>query len=525
MPAIRLKTDEGQRFCGLHLERVDGFGLSVLVLPKAWCGTKISAVMLHSDGAHSATVVMHEGDEVCIRVDSSAIAGELVSRSQRSRSAVRDVVIAEAALGERDSDTFEVDADSKRRLLVRVELAQEREATKPVRTADDTHDALADGMLALLEMSHRLRDVTRVDHDLDASEHWGALVDTQGRDMDDALLLLAQWRFVQGMERQLRRIRRGYVPTVGREPVIRGRITQRGLVQAGMGELAIECAYDEFVETTPLYRILVTALDHVAMGAMATRHGLTGWSLHKEVQATAIRLRRQLAPIPSLPFAVAAQRAGQLRLPALHRDWQPLLDLARALLRDDAPRGGAPRGTACSFQWRISTAHIWEAWLRAAAEGASVLDGSKLAVASEPSRHKPWEELGSGKRVDLVLQNATTGARAVIDAKYKRPPSLPSPADQYQVWFYSLAYKNVTAAALVYPAMGDGDGKSVPAMKEFKRAKPAAWPTEAVWADVRLRVLVLPFPPRLGGGDAEWSEQLGTVRRALIELMEREGVR
>ncbi len=510
MPVITLQTDEGQRFCGLHLERVDGFGLSVLVLPKAWCGNKNSAVTVHSDGEHSATVVMHEGDEVRVNIVSNAVAAELVSRSQRSRSALRDVVIAEAALGERDSDTFEVDADSKRRLLVRIELAQSEWATKTDATAGKTHDALAKGMLALLEMSHRLREVTRVDHDLDASEHWGALVDTQGRDMEPPLLLLAQWRYVQGMERQLRRIRRGYVPTVGREPVIRGRITQRGLVQAGMGELAIECAYDEFVETTPLYRILVTALDHVAMGAMATRHGLTGWSLHKEVQASAIRLRRQLAPIPSLPFAVAAQRAGQLRLPALHRDWQPLLDLARALLRDDAPRGGAPRGTACSFQWRISTAHIWEAWLRAAAEGAGLIVES-TGSSGAGTAIRPWQNLGKPKRPDLVLRSTAGAPCVIVDAKYKRPPKTPSPADQYQIWFYSLAMEGVGSAALVYPAMGEGDGE-VAQRGSYARVEPGGGE-----GAVRLRVLVLAFPPRLVGGmeEEDWAKVLREVGEGL----------
>lgn len=541
---ITLTTAIGQRFCGLHMDRVDGFGLSVLALPKAWektWETRLQSKLphVHVDDA-SAMVVLHEGQKVTIEVR-GPFAKALVKQSevrhglekQRVKQE-RDEAPQQSPAGKSSVDTGEESTESlqdseeaKLRMLVRVRYSTEKEKeayrrgkersadTKP---AEMVLQSLTQGMLALLELKHRLGRDRDVPHDLDASEQWGALVDSLGKEIDPALLLLAQKRFVDGMQRKLRHIRRGYVPTVAREAVIRGRITQRGILQAEMGEPSVECAYDEFSETTPLFRILVTALDHVAMGAGATRYGFHGWSLWQDVHKTALRVRRQLAPIPSLPFAVAARRAGQLRLPRMLRTWRPLLDLARVLLRDDSPRGAAPQGVSCSFQWRISTAHLWEDWLRRAVQDGQGAEARPLWVVERNKVENigeinPWEGLGKAKRVDLLLSDedespapavqqqateadATTRGRrlAVVDAKYKKPPTTPSPADQYQIWFYSLAYANVCAASLVYPQMQEpSDANSEPSDKCWPRWSPPALKGGA--NPVRLHMLAIPFPP------------------------------
>jgi len=497
---IELATHFGQRFSGLHFVSVQGFGLSVLVIPKAWDSPAAVSLDCTDPESRSAVVVIREGDKASLKVRAD-VGKALLAWARKSED------VASGHGGSEDDDDMEAVLDRKRDLLVSMKRVSDRNASKsPVQ--EDSQESLVTNMLALLELSHRLREYVEVDRELDTSEDWGALVDSQGAEFDPALLLLAQKRFVDGMERKLRHIRRGYVPMVEREQLIRGRITQPGLLQIGMGELAIECAFDEFVEATPLYRILVTTLDHIAGGGLQR-----GLQLEKDVQDSAVGLRRQLAPIPSLPRVVAAQRAGQLRLPAMHRDWQPLLNLARLILRDEVPRGGAPQSTQSAFQWRMNTADIWEAWLRCAAEQGQL--ATKLS-----GELKPWKELGGTSRPDLLMKRTGSDAVVVVDAKYKRLKGDPSKADQYQIWFYSLAINNVECAALIYPQIGDSPKDVTNTAGEgWKRNNPELGSKNGIPA-VKLHRWVLKFPPQKTD-NGEWDKALNSVQKELAKLCDK----
>ena len=498
---IELATHFGQRFSGLHFVSVQGFGLSVLVIPKAWdLPAAVPSLDCTDPESRSAVVVIREGDKASLKVRAD-VGKALLAWARKSED------VASGHGGSEGDDDMEAVLDRKRDLLVSMKQVSDRKDSTPP-DQEKSQESLVTNMLALLELSHRLREYVQVDRELDTSEEWGALVDSQGAEFDPALLLLAQKRFVEGMERKLRHIRRGYVPMVEREQLIRGRITQPGLLQIGMGELAIECAFDEFVEATPLYRILVTTLDHIAGGG--TQRGL---QLEEDVQDSAVGLRRQLAPIPSLPRVVAAQRAGQLRLPAMHRDWQPLLNLARLILRDEVPKGGAPQSTQSAFQWRIDTAVIWEAWLCRAAEMIN------LRVDSEDAKgKKPWRNLGGSSRLDLLLTHSS-GAYVVVDAKYKRLKDRPLIADQYQIWFYSLAIENVARVALIYPQIGDfAKETKITAGESWVRINPDGYtvPNHSVF----LHRLVLPFPPK-ANDNGDWDKELSKVAGKLKELCDK----
>jgi hypothetical protein len=72
-----------------------------------------------------------------------------------------------------------------------------------------------------------------------------------------------------------------------------------------MSEMANECAFDECVEASPLYCILMTTRGHIAGDGMQR-----GLKREAYVQGSAVGLRRQPASIPSLQRIVVAQRAG-----------------------------------------------------------------------------------------------------------------------------------------------------------------------------------------------------------------------
>jgi 5-methylcytosine-specific restriction endonuclease McrBC regulatory subunit McrC len=293
------------------------------------------------------------------------------------------------------------------------------------------------------------------------------------------LLLLSQWSLVQEVRRHLKEIRRGYVPRTETLGVVRGRITDRGLVQyAATGVPKLECNFDRFTESTPLARILVTALEVVASGALLHDMQVGSWSVAEDLLDEAAQLRRYLGSIPSLPRSVAIETANRIRLTRLQQGWARSLALAKQILNRDPPKmESQQRGELDALVWWINTDKIWEQILE---QGLRTIDPD-LNAQYKGQQLRVWDKLEGQKHPDFVM--AIEHRRWVIDAKYKLSRKIDS-ADQYQIFAYShLARadtREMDAAALIFPG------------SEEKVCTHRRHPEQ----DMKLHLMFLPFPKR-----------------------------
>ena len=299
-------------------------------------------------------------------------------------------------------------------------------------------------------------DVDHEERDAGGDNQRGDLVD-ESREVDeiDSLLLLAQSSYVSTVERLMYDIRKGYVVAEERVTTIRGRVTERGIREYEMtGSPEIECRFDEFIDATPLYRVLVSALDVVSSGTIwkqlafaIERTGLVGndgfvWGSGNDVSSRAFTLREQLRAIPSLARPVALSVARSLRLTRLQKRWQPALDLARRILRAESLQTGGQKEPESSWVFKVQTPRVWEMIVRQAIERTN---GSRGITLEQYNMEPPWEGHGNrGRRADLVhvkIKDDNSGINAFLfDAKYgsKKKSNI---ANQYKMFAYSLLQK------------------------------------------------------------------------------------
>jgi len=457
---------------GLFFAAGQGASLSVFVLPKPWAdgdGALLTGSCVVSKTDDQLLIVGVEGS-----VASVAASGHLKSLLNGVSAQISDdrARLKSTGATEHDQvDTEDEETDPGLGALLGVEHSGQAETpTEPDAARIDT--LMHKGLTALIRLAGQAdqegawtsRPNTDASEDA-VSKTGGAVSPHRSAGGADPLMLLAQWRLVELISAHLRQLRRGYTPVEEEAPVIRGRMTQRGLLQAAarLGP-RIECAHDEFTDTTPLFRVLVTALDRVASGALAEAHGVAGWSVMAQVRGRAVHLRRQLHQLPSLPWAQAATEASRLSrwpLPRALGIWQPALQLARAILRDESVRPVASDDGVVAQHWWLNTSKLWECILKQVCEraGWTVTTPDVNATAREWS---PWVELGHTKRPDLLLDGPRSVDKpkqrrhVVADAKYKLLHNkVLSAGDQYQLFAYShLARWGVnqpTEAAVLYP--------------------------------------------------------------------------
>lgn len=280
---------------------------------------------------------------------------------------------------------------------------------------------------------------------------------------DPVVQLLHRFEYVQTVLARVREVRQGYVEMADLLHAVRGRITDRGLRDfAATRAPRIECVYDEFTDATPLYRILVSALDVVASERAGA--GLSGgFDLAGEVARQAQAVRKLLATVPSVPRRQAAAAATHLRLTRLQQAWAGALLVARDILVGQPPElGSAGASHTRAHAWWIETDKLWEQILLAAlqAAGADASAGNTRDRQESQPGALPWVALGHVKLPDILLANPAW----ILDAKYKGDwTSLteytPSSPDQYQIFAYSHVVEVGGAApsgcALVLPVRAD----------------------------------------------------------------------
>ena len=316
---------------------------------------------------------------------------------------------------------------------------------------------------------------------------------------------LLQARFLDEVQLQLRFIRRGYAEVDEALPAVRGRILEHSLgVSVAERSTRLFCRYDELSETTPLLRVLATALATVARPADRLT-SLLGSMLGSNV-SRAVHLLRQLSTVPQLPRARAAILGRRIRLEHLDRRWGNALNLAVQVLEDAGVEIMKPRLRGFpAFEVRIRTWRIWEdvleQVLRRAFAGATVLRASENRLPEGLTVPAPWRIVSSTGDVavdqyvypDFALLDPASGDCWCCDAKYKFfPASGLDGTDLYHMFAYSHlarvasksdAERAIDKCALLYPLQSGEQ----PRFLEMRRER-------SEQGNVTLSAVTVPFP-------------------------------
>ncbi len=565
MPYVLVTPSPRGHRSGLFHYALGGCSITVLVHPKAWKSSAAPArpvVDLGEGGRH--VLVLYEVDRVALKV-SKTFADFLTTTVQGSinesvRVAAKKAREARARGGPRpsrlpkyadDPDTDDSDSDDSDEDAVLNELVNfspgkgdnapadfELPASDTVpggslaRPEVNSAAEVGRGLISLIHLASRCRRSTNLwTHEADAEAGSGGAIGEHGdrRALHDPLALLSQWLFVEQMEARLRKVRRGYVPVVETSCVVRGRPTMRGMIQqAAMGTPWIECARDEFTEATPLFRVLVTALEHVASGAIAAMFGLSNWNVAADLAKKATQVRRMLQSISALPLPVAANQAGRIRLTRAQKEWERPVELARQILRVEPPKAGTAGDGEEAAQFWFDTSKFWEDVVFQALE-------DHWAWRDEQSKDKPldvWIGVGASKRPDFIVSVPRPAEKqprtVVVDAKYKAMPGkgrCVDASDQYQTFAYSMlcerspwSLETETPApdtvALVFPLPTLAGGARAPDPVHLKPA--SRGPVHTEQGPAHLLRVGLPFPSHNDTlSPAAWQAYLREVGQAL----------
>lgn len=499
---IRLTASPRGKRVGLCYFAQDGHTLSVLVLPKPWQRSVHVKRRVQIRGSHVA-VVLCELDDVVLGVTDRMkeflldVQARMIDRSRSGAAALR----GEPGKYSASADEAETDDEEQDQLI---SISPSKASPEAIASGEDE-----DGgeLIALMMLAARCDQWEHWIHDAGAGDgDCGLNASANRRAATDPLLVLVMWRYVLLVELLLSRVHRGYVPVIESAPVLRGRLTQRGLVTASTRQNpAVECAHDEFTDTTPLFRVIVTALDKVARAGVATRHGLGEWSLMAALQRRAVHLRRLLAHIPSLGSATARAEAARLRSSQVQRHWRQPLDLARQILQERPPYAHSETsGTA--LQWWVASSRLWEQILVQAARTS----GWQVSEQGDGAASRPWLIPSSRtRREDILLRREAEVV--VIDAKYKRPPVTPSAPDQNQLFTYS-ALRGARRVALAYPRFAS---EVVVPQQEWRRGSLSG--AESVLCT--LHHITAPFPAPGDLHQAAWEQYICRVTDCLAPVL------
>jgi hypothetical protein len=556
---IRFRAAPTLRTCGFLVVGEGTRTLRLLVLPRFW-NTAEATAWISPDGA-TLSLVAPEGAELRLDLDESwkpviekacELAGTVVAEVEEDADAADGAETSdEVGDGNQPVPAADTLPSGIRRLkmpLCAMSSSIERRRPTPLVLDDDgaafqTHLKNFDSLLR--------RAKERSVPSLLREEQRNRSVVTGGEGRTLLRLMLVHGELVSVIRSNLHRIRRGYMEVTEAEALIRGRVTQRGIAAiVTRSSLRIECTHDEFSELTPLFRLLMAALDRVSQ----QRFEIAEARIFPQQQAEqAASLRSQLLAIPSLSLQEASVLAPRLQLRGrLRAEWQEALELARIVLAPaQATQFDVRRMRESGASLQVVTSTFWEQSVLAAAMGSTKSSAGYI-----------WQACGTGKQPDCLVavrmdgfagmtsekirENVTKfflggvapeetvvgrtpapataapqsaapsneAVRVVFDAKYtqargsKTALSAPTSGYQYQMLAYSLLADNCVAAALVHPTEHDAAPR---AGARYLRMVPKG-PTPAV--ECHLLVVEHPFPSADDCG-GNWNEYLRTFRRAV----------
>lgn len=439
---------------GLVRYSKEGKKLYVLVVPRFW--EPFSRCILIPPASDDTCILMvKECDKVKFEnipsdwADLLESCAEWLDRSQAERDDQED---------DQENDSYDMNPELQKSFYKLIEITSGKnkfygnyDESKNLTEKGEIESAFKNYYLSLFYLKFRMETPDFYnDFANNPHETFGNFVHEGPMNVDPFRLFVSE-EFIRLVEMKKKFIRQGYVASEDKLPCIRGRLTAQGLVRWIATKIPeFQCEYDEFTPAIPLFQIIVTALETVANG---TAFGLLGQEFPewpRGIQENAMGLRRSLAYIPSLPKPMAASIAGRLRLPRIFSTWAGPLDLARIILQDlPLDLNADTMGGESGIIRPVKTPAIWEKVLEKFATQKDVEFNHPFEL------NRPWvksknenNERIKNPKPDLdVLYTSTSDnskkSRHITDAKYKVfPTELPSIADQYQMFAYSLLLKN-----------------------------------------------------------------------------------
>jgi 5-methylcytosine-specific restriction endonuclease McrBC regulatory subunit McrC len=524
----------GSHCCGMATASVGKDRLSVIVLPKVWNPGQTRVVVseweVRDARASHHFVCLYEKQRCTLAVTGErckerlAAASELLERCREKSEELANQDVRGGKGNESEEPDVELD-DEAYKLVDRTFVTKKEAHDSSTRSAgaegrpEAVSSVLALGLLHFRSMQHRTSD--------------------RAQAINQSLLEpLVHHLFVEEVRANLHRIRRGYVPAEQHAAFIRGRVVPSSLyISLASGVPCVTCRFDEFTESTPLFTVLVTALDVVCGGTWMDRgqpravKTATGGE-NKDIAANALRLRRYLALIPSSTPSAASALAGRVRLLPTEWRWANALELARLVLRQRQNVLDSSAGSSTAEVWVFDTAKCWEGIL----EGALHVAAAAVHPAVQKPQGQLWNKLGPNCHPDFVLRPEGKGGPAwVIDAKYKLPDDNAANVrptahreDLYQAYAYSHQVPGTKKVFLVSPhgdrsrpGIGGAGAERTPDRLPVQCRGPFARGEEET---VQLYVLAVPFPGEDLDlrGIAEWRAYSEGLGAALMEAFLRD---
>jgi hypothetical protein len=493
----------------------------MLVLPRFWPADLSKPQAWFKDNGRTLSVIAHEGDEVVLNIEEQwrpliekacTLAAQVVAADDESGD--------DAWLGSENAQQSPADGSGSRQVRLSLcgpLLSSTKKASSVEAIGEnDPFDERMGHFVSLLERAQGRVLPTPLNDGLPSPA-----VAAGGEGASLLRLMLAHNGLTAIIRNNLHRIRRGYVEWTDAEPKIRGRITQRGVATlVTRSSLRIECTFDEFSELTPLFRLLMTALDVVSHKQFELAEARI---FPQQTAKDAARLRSQLLVIPSISIDEATSLAPRMRLRGrLRAEWQEALDLARLVLApEQASQFAVNRLLHTGATLQVVSSTFWEQSVLSAAMGTkkdvvgNVWDKCGGPVAPDcvvRVPHAPDETIPAALETffNEKLRNSSaevSGADArshvgvVIDAKYaiahknkSKGLSTPTSGYQYQMLAYSLLVENCVAAVLFHATDAGPSEKELRASKPFPRLVPKPPPDTGQQTDCILMVMEHPFP-------------------------------
>jgi 5-methylcytosine-specific restriction enzyme subunit McrC len=237
-------------------------------------------------------------------------------------------------------------------------------------------------------------------------------------------------------ERGAAGLRRGYRERAEEGPFLHGRIDVPAQLREGhVRKDRLHSVRDDFTADVPCNQAPKATAERLLASSLLGSHV-------RKALLQALRGFEEVATAPLTPDVFAAAEADWLA-----EGYRPLLDLCRLLA--DALGPGDAEGTTPCPAFLLDMERVFERYItRGVAEAFAGADGW-TAAAQQTHVVAPGVEM----RPDVTV-HCDGRPIMVVDAKWKRPASAPSPADLYQMLAYCTAL-NVGRAVLVYPGRRD----------------------------------------------------------------------
>lgn len=343
-------------------------------------------------------------------------------------------------------------------------------------------------------------------------------IDEKQEVIHDGLPVFLFEEFVEMLEQRTRELRRTYRTVVEDVGAVRGRITTRGMMMmVARPSPMIECEYETFDIQAPLYKVMMSTLDVIRSTQLPY-----GFNFLEEKFENICRrganLRMKMSEIPSLPLVSAIRECMKLnrRLPRMFKPFEELLPLALQILKRESHRLNVEEEKQQWWHITVPSSKLWELLL----EKSLKMRGSRWDVQAQEKVHGPWH-VKTPKSIDIRVTNRFTNDVTLVDAKYSVAKETPSPAYQYQQFFYAVKWavkekKLPKRVVLLHPAINEKEENENLYSNEKGLDDDLK---DLLTGDVKFNVWTLPFPQPKNITNSDLDDYLRMINPKLAALI------